>query len=47
MSFDMDIQKILQYAYNVFASVNPVLYLYVGAAFGAFLIGKLLHIMRG
>jgi len=47
MSFDLDIPQILQYAYNLFASALPVVYLFVGGAFGAFVLAKILQIARG
>lgn len=46
MSFTIQIQQVLQYAYNIFASALPILYLFVGAGFAAYALGKLLNIVR-
>lgn len=46
MSFTMAIGDILQYSYNIFASALPVIYLFVGGAFAAFVLGKILNIIR-
>ena len=46
MSFTLAIQDILQYSYNIFASALPMLYLFVGGAFAAFVLGKVLNIIR-
>lgn len=46
ISFTLKIPDVLQYAYNVFASALPMLYLFVGAAFGAFVLAKLLNIAK-
>lgn len=47
MSFDLNVSTILKYAYNVFASADPILYLYVGAAFGVFILAKLVNMAKG
>lgn len=46
MSFDIEMNTILKYAFNVFGSSLPILYLFVGAAFGGFVLGLLLNIIR-
>lgn len=46
LSFTLEISRILQYAYNIFASALPVLYLFVGGAFAAYVLGKLLMMVR-
>ncbi|MGC5328962.1 hypothetical protein [Brevibacillus sp. SYSU BS000544] len=46
MSFDVDIAKILQYAYNIFASASPLSNLFVGGSFGLFILGGLLGIFK-
>lgn len=38
--------QILQYAYNIFASALPVVYLFVGGAFAAFVLAKLLTLAK-
>jgi hypothetical protein len=43
MSFDIDIPTLLQYAFNIFASILPLLYLFVGAGFAIFIFGKLIQ----
>lgn len=45
LSFNIDIAQILQYAYNLFASMSPMVYLYVGAAFALFIIAKLIAVL--
>ena len=41
MSFSLQIQQILQYSYNIFfSSALPIIYLFVGGAFAAFVLGK-------
>lgn len=47
MSFDLDIGQIIQYAYNVFASSQTVLYIFLGASFGVYILSKLLSIAKG
>ncbi|HHT7203775.1 MULTISPECIES: hypothetical protein [Bacillales] len=47
MSFTLQVQQIMQYAYNIFASALPVVYLFIGGAFAAFVLAKLLHLARG
>lgn len=47
LSFDMNMGPILQYATNIFGSVMPVIYLFVGAAFAIFIISKLLKVAKG
>jgi len=39
--------QILQYAYNIFASSLPLVYLFVGGAFAAFVLGKILGLAKG
>lgn len=46
MSFDFDVTEVLRYAFNTFGSVQPILYLFVGAAFAAFVLGILLKVLR-
>lgn len=46
MSFDLDMTTILRYSFNVFGSTLPILYLFVGAAFGAFVLGLLIKIIK-
>jgi hypothetical protein len=46
MSFDLNVTQIIKYAYNVFASADPVLYLYIGAAFGIFVLAKLVSMAK-
>ncbi|WP_274606957.1 hypothetical protein [Peribacillus sp. TH16] len=38
--------QILQYSYNIFASALPVIYLFIGGAFAAFVLAKLLGLAR-
>ena len=47
MSFDIPMDQVLQYAYNTFASASPMIYLYVGSAFGIFVIGALYRMVKG
>lgn len=44
MSFTMDVGQIMQYAYNVFASSQLVLYLFIGASFGIFVLTSLMKL---
>lgn len=46
MSFSLQISQILQYAYNIFASALPVIYLFIGGAFAVFVLAKLLNLAR-
>lgn len=46
MSFDVDMAKIMQYAYNIFASASPLTWMYVGGSFGLFMLGGILTIFR-
>lgn len=46
VSFDVEMSSILKYAFNVFGSTLPILYLFVGASFGGFVLGLLLNIIR-
>ncbi|MCU4936944.1 hypothetical protein P9027_31375 [Bacillus thuringiensis] len=46
MSFDLGVNQIIRYAYNTFASADSVLYLYVGAAFGIFVLAKLVSMAK-
>lgn len=47
MSFSISIAQILQYAYNVFASSQAIIYLFLGASFGIFVLNKLLATAKG
>lgn len=47
MSFDFDISQILQYSYNIFGSLQGMLYLFLGASFAIFIIAKILKTVRG
>jgi len=47
LSFNLDIQSILQYSYNVFGSFMPLVYLFVGGAFAVWLIKKIIDATRG
>lgn len=47
MSFDLNIGQIMQYAFNLFASVLPLIYLFAGAAFAVFIVTKLIAIAKG
>lgn len=46
MSFDLNTASIIKYAYNIFASADPILYLYIGAAFGIFILAKLVNMAK-
>jgi len=46
VSFDMPINQVLRYAYNTFSSADAVLYLWIGASFAAFTLGKILGVVR-
>lgn len=46
MSFSLAMGDILQYAYNIFASALPIIYLFLGATFGAFVLAKILGLVR-
>lgn len=46
MSFDPDMAKILQYAYNIFASSSPLMWLFVGGTFGLFMLQGILRIFK-
>ncbi|MFH5781823.1 hypothetical protein [Heyndrickxia oleronia] len=46
MSFDLSVTSIIRYAYNVFASADVILYLFVGAAFGIYILAKLVNMVR-
>jgi hypothetical protein len=47
VSFNVDINQVLQFGYNVFASATPLVWLFVGGAFGLFMLGGLLRLFRG
>lgn len=47
MSFSMSIGQILQYAYNIFASSQAILYLFIGASFGIYVLNRLLATAKG
>jgi hypothetical protein len=47
MSFDLNIGQIMQYAFNLFASVLPLIYLFAGAAFAVYIVMKLIAIAKG
>lgn len=47
VSFDLNIGQIMQYAFNLFASVLPLIYLFAGAAFAVFIVMKLIAIAKG
>lgn len=47
MSFDIDIEQILQFGFNIFGSFLPVIYLFVGAAFAIFVIFKIIKNVQG
>lgn len=46
MSFSLQMSQILQYAYNIFASSLPLIYLFVGGAFAAFVLSKVLNVVK-
>lgn len=46
ISFSMDVGRILQYAFNMFSSVLPVIYLFIGGAFAIYCIGKVYNTFR-
>jgi len=46
MSFSLQIPQIMQYAYNIFSSALPMVYLFVGGAFAAYVLGKVMNIIR-
>ena len=46
MSFNVDIQQILQQFINVFGSISPVLWLFLGGALALFLLGGFMTILR-
>jgi hypothetical protein len=46
LSFDLPINQVIRYAYNTFASADAVLYLWIGASFAAFTLGKILGVVR-
>lgn len=46
ISFTLQISTILQYAYNIFASALPVVYLFIGGAFAVFVLAKLLNLAK-
>lgn len=46
MSFSLQLPQILQYAYNIFASALPMIYLFVGGSFAVYVLGKLLNIIK-
>jgi hypothetical protein len=47
MSFNFDIPKVLQYAYNIFGSIQPMMYVYLGAGFAVWLVFKIIKSARG
>jgi len=47
ISFTLAIPQILQYAYNIFASALPVIYLFIGGAFAIFVLSRLLNLAKG
>jgi len=42
VSFNVDINSVLQFGYNFFASAMPLIWLFVGGAFGLFMARGLL-----
>ncbi|MGG0753093.1 hypothetical protein [Brevibacillus laterosporus] len=46
MSFDLDINSILQFAYNIFASAQGLLGLFVAGSFAFFMLTKLIGIFK-
>lgn len=46
MSFDVPMDQVLQYAFNIFGSVSPLIYLFVGAAFAIFILSKILAAVK-
>ncbi|HDR4573548.1 TPA: hypothetical protein QCQ70_004372 [Bacillus cytotoxicus] len=46
MSFDLPINQVIRYAYNTFSSSDAILYLWIGASFAAFVLGKILGVVR-
>lgn len=47
LSFDLEIGQILQYAFNIFSSLNPMLYLYLGASFAIFVFVSIYRAVKG
>lgn len=47
MSFDFDVSKVLQYGYNIFGSLQGMMYLFIGAAFAVWLIFKIIKSAKG
>lgn len=46
MSFDPQIDKVMQYANNFFVSAYPVAAIFMGVAIGTFIIASLVGIFR-
>jgi len=46
MSFNVNINEVLQQFANVFGSLTPLLWPFVGAAFAIFVFGGLMFIFR-
>jgi hypothetical protein len=46
LSFDLDMTQILQYAYNIFGSLQGMLYMFLGAALAIFILAKILKTIR-
>jgi hypothetical protein len=39
--------QVLQYAYNIFGSISPMIYLYLGAAFAIFVVARIIKVAKG
>lgn len=46
LSFDVDMNSVLKYAFNIFGSSVPILYLFIGAAFAGFVLSVLLRVIK-
>ncbi|MNC07880.1 hypothetical protein D3C75_554390 [compost metagenome] len=47
MSFDLNMQSILQYAFNLFGSFLPMVYLYAGSGLALFILFYIINRIRG
>lgn len=47
MSFNFDVTKVMQYAYNIFGSLQGMMYVFIGASFAVWLVFKIIRSAKG
>jgi hypothetical protein len=47
MSFDMDMRQILQFAFNVFGSFLPLVYMFAGASIAIYILFAIVNKIKG